>query len=69
MVISFNKAVDFSAEVEFEQGHGPGLAFFSMEKELSKILNHKIDLDTPQLLCLYFRDQVLADVEVQYVRV
>ena len=32
--------------VEFEPGHVPGLAFFSMEEELSKILGRKVDLNT-----------------------
>jgi predicted nucleotidyltransferase len=38
-----------------------------MERELSEILNHKVDLNTPQFLSSYFRDQVLAEAEAQYV--
>jgi predicted nucleotidyltransferase len=53
--------------VEFEEGDIPGLAFFSMERELSEILNHKVDLNTPQFLSPYFRDHVLAEAEAQYV--
>ncbi len=45
----------------------PASPFFSMEMELSEILNHKVDLNTPQFLSPYFRDQVLAEAEAQYV--
>ena len=63
----FKPESDVDVLVEFEQGHIPGLAFFSMERELSQILNHKVDLNTPQFLSPYFRDQVLAEAEAQYV--
>jgi predicted nucleotidyltransferase len=63
----FKPESDVDVLVEFEQGHIPGFAFFSMEKELSEILNHKVDLNTPQFLSPYFRDHVLAEAEVQYV--
>ena len=53
--------------VEFEPGQVPGLAFFSMEKELSKIMGGKVDLNTSQFLSPYFRDQVLSEAETQYV--
>ncbi|MGZ6210188.1 MAG: nucleotidyltransferase family protein [Syntrophales bacterium] len=64
---NFKPESDVDVLVEFEQGHIPGLAFFSMERELSQILNHKVDLNTPQFLSPYFRDQVLAEAEAQYV--
>jgi len=63
----FGPDSDVDVLVEFEEGHVPGLAFFAMERELSEILGHKVDLNTPQFLSRYFRDQVLADAEVQYV--
>ncbi len=63
----FKPESDVDVLVEFEQGHVPGLAFFSMERELSEILNHKVDLNTSQFLSPYFRDQVLAEAEAQYV--
>ena len=53
--------------VEFEPGHVPGLGFFTIEAELSKILGRKVDLNTPNFLSRYFRDQVVAEAEVQYV--
>ena len=58
---------DVDVLVEFEPGHVPGLAFFSMEEELSEILGHKVELHTPQFLSRYFRDRVMADAEIQYV--
>ncbi len=63
----FKPESDVDVLVEFEQGHIPGLAFFSMQRELSEILNQKVDLNTPQFLSPYFRDQVLAEAEAQYV--
>jgi uncharacterized protein len=63
----FKPESDVDVLVEFEQGHTPGLAFFSMERELSGILNHKVDLNTPQFLSPTFRNQVLAEAEPQYV--
>jgi len=63
----FKSESDVDVLVEFKQGHVPCLAFFSMERELSEILNHKVDLNTPQFLNPYFRDQVLAEAEAQYV--
>ena len=62
----FKPESDVDVLVEFEEGHIPGLAFFSMERELSEILNHKVDLNTPQFLSPYFRDHVLAEAEPQY---
>ena len=59
---------DLDVLVEFEPDHVPGLAFFAMETELSELLGRKVDLNTPGFLSPYFRDQVLAEAEVQYVR-
>ncbi|MFH0810408.1 MAG: nucleotidyltransferase family protein [Pseudomonadota bacterium] len=63
----FGPGSDVDVLVEFEPEHIPGLAFFSMEAELSKILGHKVDLNTPQFLSRYFREAVLGEAEVQYV--
>ncbi len=62
----FGPDSDVDVLVEFEDGHVPGLAFFSMEQELSEILGRKVDLNTPQFLSRYFRDLVLAEAEDQY---
>jgi predicted nucleotidyltransferase len=64
----FHPNSDVDVLVEFEAGHVPGLAFFAMEMELSEILGRQVDLNTPGFLSPYFRDQVLAEAEAQYVR-
>lgn len=63
----FRPDSDVDVLVEFEPGHVPGLAYFEMEQELSAILGRKVDLNTPQFLSPYFRDEVLAEAEEQYV--
>jgi uncharacterized protein len=63
----FTPKSDVDVLVEFEPGRVPGLAFFSMEAELSAILGRKVDLNTPGFLSRYFRDQVFAEAETQYV--
>ncbi len=62
----FRSGSDVDVLVEFEPGHVPGLAFFAMEEELSKILGRKVDLNTPQFLSKYFRDKVIEEAVVQY---
>ena len=62
----FGPDSDIDVLVEFEDGYVPGLAFFAIEQELSKILGRKVDLNTPQFLSRYFRDTVLAEAEDQY---
>jgi len=37
-----------------------------MESELWQILGRKVDLNTPQFLSRYFRDEALAEAEVPY---
>ena len=37
-----------------------------MERELSEILGHKVDLNTPGFLSRAFRDQVIKEAETQY---
>lgn len=63
----FRPDSDLDVLVEFELGRAPGLAFFSMETELSEILGRKVDLNTPNFLSSYFRNEVLGEVEVFYV--
>ena len=58
---------DIDVLVEFETGHVPGLAFFAMQDELSVILGRQVDLHAPQFLSPYFREQVRAEAQVQYV--
>ena len=62
----FGPDSDIDVLVEFEPGHVPGLAFFRLERKLSELLGRKVDLNTPGFLRDYFRDEVLAEAEVQY---
>jgi predicted nucleotidyltransferase len=62
----FTPESDVDVLVQFEAGHIPGLAFFGMQNELSKLLGRNADLHTPQSLSRYFRDRVLAEAEVVY---
>ena len=63
---------DFSAEsdidmlVEFEPGHIPGLAFFSMQRELSELMGRQVDLNTANDLDPSFRRVVLGEAQVVY---
>ena len=62
----FTPGSDVDVLVEFEPGARVGLRFFGMERELSEILGHKVDLNTPGFLSKYFRDEVIAEAEVLY---
>jgi predicted nucleotidyltransferase len=62
----FGPDSDLDILVEFEPGQVPGLAFFAMEEELSRLLGRKVDLNTPQFLSRYFRDEVLRKAVVVY---
>lgn len=64
----FRTDSDIDFLVEFEPGKAPGLIkYCRMERELSDIIGYrKVDLRTPQELSKYFRDEVLAQAEVQY---
>jgi hypothetical protein len=63
----FGPESDVDVLVEFEAGARVGLLRLAgMEIELGEILGRKVDLNTPGFLSDYFRDQVLAEAEVQY---
>jgi predicted nucleotidyltransferase len=64
----FQMDSDIDFLVEFEPGKVPGfISYCRMERELSELLgNRKVDLRTPQELSKYFRNEVLAQAEVQY---
>lgn len=62
----FSPASDVDVLVEFEPGLAPGLQFFTIQDELSALLGRKVDLNTPGFLSPYFRQQALAEAEVQY---
>ena len=63
----FRPGSDVDVLVEFEEGKTPGLAFFSMETELSELLGRKVDLNTAGCLSPYFADEVLAEAKPIYV--
>lgn len=63
----FGPDSDVDVLVEFEPEARVGLfALARMEMELSELLGHRVDLNTPGFLSRYFRDQVLEEAEVQY---
>lgn len=63
----FGPDSDVDVLVEFEPGTRVGLmGLAEAELELAELLGHKVDLNTPGFLSRYFREQVLAEAEVQY---
>lgn len=62
----FSPSSDVDVLVEFESGFTPGLAFFSMQEELSLLLGRIVNLNTPSCLSRYFRNEVLHEAEVLY---
>ncbi len=65
----FGPNSDVDMLVEFDPHHIPGyIRLAGMELELSQILGRRADLNTPNMLSRYFRDQILAQAEVQYAQ-
>jgi hypothetical protein len=66
----FRPDSDVDVLVEFEEGHVPGLIRLgAMAQELSEILSAaKVDLRTAEDLSELFRDEVMAQAQVQYAR-
>ncbi|MGB3494952.1 MAG: nucleotidyltransferase family protein [Elainellaceae cyanobacterium] len=62
----FTPQSDIDILVQFEPGHTPGFAFIDLQDQLSELLGRTVDLNTPQDLSRYFRDQVIAEAEVIY---
>jgi len=64
----FRQDSDIDVLVEFEPSRIPGLLGIArMERELSSLFGgHKVDLRTPEDLSRYFRQQIIAEAEVQY---
>jgi len=63
----FGPDSDVDVLVEFNPGATPGLfGLAGMEIELSEMLGRKVDLNTAGFLSKYFRDEVIAEAEVQY---
>ncbi len=62
----FTPDSDVDVLVEFEPGKTPGFEFIAVQDELSDLLGREVDLNTPDCLSKYFRDDVLAAAEVLY---
>ncbi len=63
----FAPTSDVDVLVEFEPDRRVGLIRLAgIERELSDLLGRKVDIRTPADLSPYFRDEVLAQAEVQY---
>jgi predicted nucleotidyltransferase len=63
----FGPESDIDVLVEFEPGARVGLLGLAhIEIELGELLGREVDLNTPGFLSPYFRDQVLAEAEVEY---
>jgi predicted nucleotidyltransferase len=63
----FRPDSDVDVLVQFEPGTRMGMIRLAgLELELGEILGRKVDLNTPGFLSRYYRDQVLAEAEVQY---
>jgi uncharacterized protein len=62
----FGPASDIDVLVEFEPAHIPGLAFFTMQDELSELFHRQVDLNTLEWLSPYFRETVAQEAVVLY---
>lgn len=60
---------DVDVLVEFDSGHVPGFfALSGMEMELSSLIGHRVDLNTPGFFSGLLKERVLAESEVQYAQ-
>jgi len=63
----FTPESDVDVLVEFEPGTRIGLiGLAKLEIELGRLLDRKVDLNTPDNISPYFRDEVLKKAEVIY---
>ena len=62
----FGPDSDIDMLVEFDDEHIPGLAFFSLQDELSQVLGRTVDLNTAGFLSPHFREAVVATADVLY---
>lgn len=62
----FGEQSDIDVLVEFESEHTPGLDFFLMEAELSRLLGRRVDLQTLNFLSPEIRNSVLAEAVPAY---
>jgi len=57
---------DLDVLVEFHPGSVPGLAFITLQNELSALFRRPVDLVTPGFLSSHFRDRVLLEASPLY---
>jgi predicted nucleotidyltransferase len=63
----FNKKSDVDVLVEFDRKHIPTLfQFVDIEEELSEIFGRTVDLNTPDSLSRFFRNDVLSRAKYLY---
>lgn len=62
----FGPDSDVDMLFEFQPDKTPGLAFFSIQRELGRLLGREVDLNTPEDLSRYFREGVLAQARPLY---
>ncbi|MCC7106869.1 MAG: nucleotidyltransferase family protein [Chloroflexi bacterium] len=63
----FRPDSDVDMLVEFQPGATPGLAFFTMQDELSRAIGRRVDLNTAQCLGPLLRPEILAEAVTIYV--
>ena len=64
----FRPDSDVDVLIEFAPGRTPGLEFFGIEIELGELLGRRVDLNTPNSLSRYFKEQVLAEARTVYAQ-
>jgi len=62
----FSPQSDVDVLVEFDPRHIPGLDFFLMEAELSRLIGRKVDFLTPDFLSSEIRETALSESVVAY---
>lgn len=60
----FNAESDVDLLVEFEEGHTPGFAFFTIQRELSERFGRPADLNAAQSLSKHFRETALSEAQL-----
>ena len=64
----FTPQSDIDLLVEFEPGTRIGLiGFAGVEEQLTHLFGRKVDLNTPQCLSKYFRDEVIREARAIHV--
>ncbi len=63
----FGPESDIDLLIEFMPGATPGLAFFTLEIELTEALGRQVDLNTAAFLSPRFRAEILAEALPIYV--